>query len=402
MNLPQLKIAIVGTGPAGLMTATQLSHDPRFEIHIFEKRKGFGRKLLIAGSSGLNISHHASVNDFSAHYTGWNSEVWSKLFAEYSPQDWIRFIEKELRLETFLGTSERYFVREMKASGLLKKWIAYLEARKVIFHSTAELIDFDSDGSRVMLRFKDDSKPRLFDAAAFLLGGASWLKEEGIEPAWVDMFRRKKIGMTAFEPSNVGYEVDWNESFLKEAEGKPLKKVLFTTKRGSKLGELVVTQYGLEGTPIYFYGVPGPATIDLKPDLTREQIELKCKSVRENLSPIRRVKKVLSLNDTALALLFHHLDEDAKKDLARVIAAIKAFPITLKASRTLSESISSKGGVSLSEVSDRLELKKFSRIYCGGEMLDWDAPTGGFLIQASISQGARIAKSIQDATKKVE
>jgi len=395
------KIAVVGSGPSGLMAATRLSLDPRFEIHVFEKRKGLGRKLLIAGSSGLNISHDAEDAIFARHYSEWsprwNPEFWPKMLANFSPKDWIAWIENELRMETFVGTSGRFFVREMKASGLLQRWTEHLRQWGVVFHPSHDLTDFDvdMDSGRVHLCFNGDSESQVFDQAAFFLGGASWLENES--PGWAEVFRGRGIELAEFQPSNAGYEVEWKSEFLKEAEGKPLKKILLSSPRGSKLGELVVTRYGLEGTPIYFFGATGGITLDLKPDLSAAQIAEKCESVRENLSPLRRVKKVLGLGDAALALLFHHADDATKSDLKRLIATIKAFPLELKAARPLSESISSKGGVRFTELTEALELKKFPGIYCGGEMLDWDAPTGGFLIQASVSQGAWVAESIRSS-----
>jgi len=389
------RIAIVGSGPAGLMAATQLALSPKsaeLEIYLFEKRSGFGRKLLIAGSSGLNISHEHSMQDFSDHYEGWTPEFWKKLLQSYGPKDWIEFIEKKLGMETFLGTSQRYFVKEMKASNLLKKWTALLETHGVHFHSQSELSDFSIQNEKILLTFNQDpTLHETFDRVAFFLGGGSWEDEE---PKWVELFRQKEISFIPFEPSNVGYEVNWNEKFLAEAEGKPLKKIELETSRGKKMGELVVTRYGLEGTPIYFCGTPGIAYLDLKPDLTLEQITAKLSQVKENLSPMRRVKHYLGLSEAAESLLFHHTSPEIKTDLQKLITTIKRFPLTLQKPRPLSESISSKGGVSLDEVTPSLELARFPGIYCGGEMLDWDAPTGGFLIQASVSQGAAVAKSL--------
>ena len=160
------------------------------------------------------------------------------------------------------------------------------------------------------------------------------------------------------------------------------------------MGELVITQYGIEGTPVYFCGIKGLAFLDLKPDLTEEQILIKLNQTKENLSPMRRVKHLLGLSEAAEALLFHHATNEIKADLLKLISLIKKFPITLIQPRPLLEAISSKGGLDLNEVSSTLELKKYSGIFCGGEMLDWDAPTGGFLIQACVSQGAAVARSI--------
>jgi uncharacterized flavoprotein (TIGR03862 family) len=394
MNVKRLKVAIIGSGPAGLMAATRLSLDSRFEVDVFEKRKGFGRKLLIAGSSGLNISHELPRNEFAEHYSGFDHPFWVKLLTDYSPEMWIQFIEKELKLETFLGTSNRYFVREMKASGILKGWIELLQSRKVRFHSQHELIDFEATNDGVDLSFNETAEKMRFDHVAFMMGGASWLGDEGLEPNWAKVMKKRGIAMVSFQASNVGYETRWNADFLKEAEGKPLKKVAVTSSKGTKLGELMITSYGLEGTPIYFLGEASTIRIDLKPDLTIEQMQKKCLSVRENLSPIRRVKKTLGLSDVALALLFHHTSVATRSDLGLLLAAIKGFRIELLRPRPLSESISSIGGVALHEVSHSLALVRFKNLFCGGEMLDWDAPTGGFLIQACISQGDRIGRSI--------
>jgi uncharacterized flavoprotein (TIGR03862 family) len=398
-----VKIAIVGSGPAGLMAATSLlrasNAASRFEIHLFEKRAGLGRKLLIAGSSGLNISHGLRPGEFASHYEGFSRGYWQTLFESYGQAEWVRFIEKDLGLETFLGTSNRYFVREMKASGLLKCWTEYLRHRGVHLHANSELVDFASDTAGITLKFKPLDTSKIFAKVIFALGGASWETET---PAWAKLFADKEVEITPFTPSNVGYEVDWNEKFLAESEGKPLKKIELETSRGKKLGELVVTKYGLEGTPIYFCGIPGPAFLDLKPDLSAAEIFEKLSSIKENFSPVRRVKHYLALSEAAESLIFHHTATETKNDLAKLIAQIKRFPLRLKNPRPLSESISSRGGIALPAVDKNLQLIKFPNAYCIGEMLDWDAPTGGFLIQAAVSQGAQVGKLLsQEITQTI-
>jgi uncharacterized flavoprotein (TIGR03862 family) len=394
------QVAIVGSGPAGLMAATELlraSSSQSVQIHLFERRPGLGRKLLIAGSSGLNISHELTHQQFANHYEGFSSQYWKELFESFGKENWIQFIEEDLGLETFLGTSNRYFVREMKASGLLKRWTAYLEERGVTIHTGHELTHFSSDSGGVKLTFLPktiaDSAlvPSHFDYAIFSMGGASWETEE---PSWVGLFRKQGIGLTPFEASNVGYELNWHKKFLAESEGKPLKKVRLKTARGEKLGEMVITSYGLEGTPIYFTGVPGHATLDLKPDLTEDEILNKLSQTKENLSPMRRVKHLLSLCEASESLLFHLASAEDKADLKRLIHRLKNLSLQLIKPRPLSEAISSKGGVKLDEITADLELNQYPRVYCAGEMLAWDAPTGGFLIQASISQGAWVGKAV--------
>lgn len=394
------KIAIVGSGPAALMVASELLNgllpaQKEFEIHLFEKRAGLARKLLIAGSSGLNITHELSPDEFASQYEGWSPSFWASLFKNYSPNDWISFLERELKLETFLGTSKRYFVREMKASLLVKRWITYLEERGVFIHAHSELVGFESEDAKIKLNFLSaiELKTTFFiaDYAAFCLGGASW---EQIEPAWISLFKNKGLHIDPITPSNVGYEVSWSKKFLAESEGKPLKKIELKTKRGSKLGELVITEYGLEGTPIYFCGVSGEAYLDLKPDLSEAQILKKLSSVKENLSPMRRVKHHLSLGAASESLLFHSATPEVKSDLHQLIRWLKKIPIQLKGPRPLAEAISSRGGLALQELNEYFELEAFPGIFCAGEMLSWDAPTGGFLIQACVSQGASLARNI--------
>lgn len=387
----KLRIAIVGSGPAGLMAATFLSGDPKFEVHLFEKRAGLGRKLLIAGSSGLNISHDLDLQGFCDHYQGWNLSFWQKLFTHFGLQEWLSFIQNDLGLETFLGTSDRYFVREMKASGLLKKWTDLLVQKGTQIHASRELENFTREqNGEIKLGFKNQS-PASFHSVVFALGGGSWETET---PAWTDLFSRKEITMLPFAPSNVGFEVAWSPAFLKEAEGKPLKKIRFTSDRGSKGGELVITSYGLEGTPVYFFGKKGTCFLDLKPDLSLAQIHERLSDVRENLAPLRRAKAKLGLCEASLALLFHHAPPECRHDLQRFAEVVKRFPVELEGPRPLSEAISSTGGVPLDEVTSSLELKRYPGIFLCGEMLNWDAPTGGFLIQASVSMGAAVAKSI--------
>lgn len=374
------KVAVYGSGPAGLMAATRL-RGAGAEVHLFERRPSYGRKLLIAGSSGLNITHDAPVEGFIPHYQGFTPDFWRRVLTAMSPQDWIDWI-RAMGFETFAGTSGRWFVREMKASNLLKAWIEGLKLEGVVLHP----------GQEWRTRAELDG----WDAVGFFLGGGSW---EESTPGWLARFPSELgVATEPFYPTNAGYEVAWSDGFLQEAEGKPLKNIVLTTASGEKAGELVVTRYGLEGTPVYFHGTPGPATLDLKPGLTQALIRAKLLSLRENLSPLRRIKKQLQLGEAALALLFHHTPDAVKNDLESMIKRVKAFPLELLRPRPLSESISSGGGVRLDEVMTEpgreLMLRRHPGWFCGGEMLAWTAPTGGFLIQGCVSQGALAADNI--------
>jgi predicted flavoprotein YhiN len=227
----------------------------------------------------------------------------------------------------------------------------------------------------------------------FCLGGGSYEPHE-VPLRWPQLFIRKGLGFEPITPSNVGYQVDWSPAFLKECEGQPLKNIRLTSGKGSRLGDLVITRYGLEGTPVYSLGERGEVRIDLKPDLSAEQIVAKCKAVKENLSPMRRVKKQLALCPAALGLLFHFTPKECATDLNRLVHYLKNFPIHFRESQSLEEAISSAGGLRMTELNDDLMLLKFPGVFAAGEMLDWDAPTGGFLIQGCVSQGYRAGQGI--------
>ena len=382
-------LIIVGSGPAGLMAAS-IASKAGVRVSLVEKRKAPGRKLLIAGSSGLNITNALPPKEFAKGYSGSApARFWDETLEEFSPSAWIEFLEKELGQETFLGTSSRYFVREMKASKLLRAWLHSLDKNGVTLISNQECVDFEagavtlSDGSRIV-----------GDAILFALGGASYEPDE--EPLrWEKIFRNKGIRATPFTPSNVGHHVPWSEGLLREAEGKPIKNCTLTTRRGSKRGELVITRYGLEGTPVYTVGALGEARLNLFPERSHSELLSRCVAIRENLAPIRRIKKQLGLSEAALALIFHETPKPLLQDLRKLLDRLQSFPIRFTGTQPLSEAISSSGGIDFDQMDSKtLELRNTPGVFCAGEMLDWDAPTGGFLIQGAVSTGYRAALGI--------
>jgi uncharacterized flavoprotein (TIGR03862 family) len=382
-------VLVVGTGPAALMAATRLTSYPEIQVTLLEKRKAPGRKILIAGSSGLNITHELPVREFAAQYRGSAPDsFWLEVISQFSPQDWLHFLENQLGQETFLGTSRRYFVREMKASKMLRAWLEYLGKRGVRLRSGSEIVDITSGGVQLVT-----GEALQADALVLALGGASYEPEE-MPLRWVSLFERKGLRVETFQSSNAGYEVNWKKEFLAEAEGRPLKNVVLTTSRGVKRGELVVTRYGLEGTPVYTYGCAGVARLDLLPELSATEIRKKLLTVKENLSPLRRAKKKLGLSEAGLALLFHHCPKEALVSVDAFSEVLKSFPLELVQVRPLTEAISSSGGIHFQELDAKaLMLRKLPGVFCAGEMLDWDAPTGGFLIQGAVSTGYSAGES---------
>jgi len=398
-SLTSKKVAIVGTGPAGLMAAhviTSSGANAGMRVTLFEKKSGPGRKFLVAGSSGLNISYDAPHAEMLAQYRG-PRERFETFLKEFPRESWLEFVHA-LGIKTFKGTSRRYFVEGMKASTPLKAWLDDLRRLGAELKLRKELTEITSGAGGVTLQFADGTE-WTGNAALLCLGGGSWEKREN-PLRWPAILKKHGIALKPFEPSNCGWETGWSREFLKEAEGKPLKNVVLKSSLGEKRGELVITRYGLEGTPIYTLGTQGPATLDLLPELSEAQALRKLKSGKENLSPIRRAKKFLPLTPAAHALLFHHAPKEALATTETLAKILKAFPLTLDRPRPLSEAISSSGGVRWDELTDALMLKKLPGVYAAGEMLDWDAPTGGFLIQGCVSMGHYAGNAILKALRK--
>lgn len=390
-NRHKSKVAIIGTGPAGLMAASILS-DAGIQVTLFEKRKGPGSKLLIAGKSGLNISHNDEPVPLWENYQP-DPSLFKRLFSEFSRNDWIEFIHS-LGVETFLGSSGRYFIEGLKTPPLLKSWLKYLKERCTEFIFDREFMGLMIKNGKISVQFTKDNLHG-FDAALLALGGGSWKSHaKGIK--WLEYFNKNHILCVPFTPANAGFNVSWNESFLKEAQGKPIKNCKIHSPEGIFQGELMITRYGLEGTPVYHLRKGGRVTLDLKPELSLTALRNKLEGVKENLSPIRRIKKSLRLSEGALALIYHHGELEKQPSMISVAKLIKSFPLELLGSRSLDESISSSGGVDFSELSQDYQLKKIPGVFLAGEMIHWDAPTGGYLIQGCVSQGAVAARGILD------
>lgn len=373
-------VAVIGSGPAGLIVADQLS-SAGVAVTLFEKRKSLGRKLLVAGSSGLNITYDAPFDECLAQY-GEPSALWKKILSGFTPEDWRAFIEG-LGVPTFVGTSKRVFVHDMKAARFLHLWKERLLKQGVRFLFETEWTGLE--------------QTRDHDVTVLALGGGSWEPDE--KPLrWVKVIQDLGIRFNEFKPSNVGYQVAWPAAFLSRTDGKPLKTIVMHTSRGSKKGEIMITKYGIEGTPVYFVGETGRVTIDLKPDTTVDALAERLESAKENLSPMRRVQKLLKLSVVAEELIFHMTPPHVLRSLSPLQMAerIKAFPLELLGPQPLDEAISSRGGVDWNELDDTLQVKSIPGLYCVGEMIDWDVPTGGFLIQGCVSQGAWVAKAILD------
>jgi uncharacterized flavoprotein (TIGR03862 family) len=380
-------IAVIGSGPSGLMVADQLL-TMGYTVSVFDRRGAIGRKLFIAGSSGLNITNSASPGDFAAAYGGQDREFWQTILGKFSPKDWINFLETNLEETSFLGTSGRYFIKSMTAVKLVRKWRRRLQDMGCHFFMGHELVQMNlgsalpSKTSGIQLTFRN-LKVQSFDGVILALGGGAWETEYPIQ--WPLLFYPHQIPIRDFEPHNAGWEVDLPPEFFKESEGLPLKNIQFSSDRGSKKGDIVITAYGLEGTPIYLLGALQICFLDLKPDLSTSEVLEKLSRIKENLSPIRRAKKALNLTKASESLLFHTLKSESVRTHEELAHFIKNLPIRFTKPRPLKESISSTGGLSFYYLNENFMVKELPGLFVTGEMLDWDAPTGGYLIQGCVS-----------------
>ena len=384
------RIAIIGGGPAGLRAA-EIAAEAGAEITLFDAKPSVGRKFLVAGKGGMNLTHSEPMEAFTRRYSASTEceERWSEILADFTPMD-LREWARGLGAETFEAGSGRVYLKTLKAATLLRAWVARLRALGVRFEMRHRLVSV-TPGSTIRMEFSNGASAEA-DAVILSVGGASW-PQTGSDGQWTHALEDLGISIQPLIAANCGWEHDWSPDFLALAEGKPLKNV--NAQAGDKeiRGELLITRYGMEGGPIYALGktlreMPVPAiAIDLKPAHSHEQLVSKMESVRRNFSTEARQRWKLS--DAAYALLARR-DWTDVHSLAR---EAKNCVIPLKGPRPIAEAISSAGGVCLSEIDTSLMLKKLPGLFVAGEMMDWEAPTGGYLLQGCFATGSLAAKS---------
>jgi predicted Rossmann fold flavoprotein len=376
--------AIIGTGPAALLAATELVKHGRKPV-LFERRNGPGWKLLVAGSSGLNVSYECPENELPFFFVERRPEI-AACLKQFGRADWLRTLQ-ELGEETYLGSSRRYFLRRHKASQLLSSWVEMLSSRGAEFVLGEELSGIEP-GETQEITFASGRRESV-KTLLLALGGGSW---EPHPPAWPRILSGLGLVVEPFSPSNAGFELSAPAAFFAEADGQAIKGLILRTRRGERQGELLITRYGLEGTPVYSVGCSGPATLDLKPELSEAALEERLLGARGTLW--QRVENSARLSRGALLLAKQFAPEGSWQSPHSAASILKNFPLELGAPRPLEESISSRGGLSWDELNGDLELRRFPGIFCAGEMVDWDAPTGGFLIQACVAMGYVAAHGI--------
>lgn len=385
-------IAIIGGGPAGLIAAYHLAD--AFEVQLYEQGRNLGRKFLVAGDGGLNITNSAVGDALHAHYAPID-RMWS-LIEAFGPEA-LRAWLASIGVPTFVGSSGRVFPqRGIKPAEVLKAIIDAVKAKGVIIHTEHHFVGFDEEARPLITNGEGQ---RSVEAVAYLfaLGGASWPKT-GSTGGWLKEFERIGVRTVPFQASNCGVEVMLPEN-LRPHIGKPLKNIVVACGNKQVRGELTITERGFEGNAIYpvvpevraQLNTQGTAEllIDLKPDLTPERINEKLRD-----TTWKERTAALNLDRPSLALLKAFTPLDRYLDGRHLAEDVKRVRVAVHALRPIDEAISTVGGIAMEEVDADLALKRYPRIFIAGEMLDWDAPTGGFLLQGAFSTGRWAAEGI--------
>ena len=388
-----LSVAVVGGGPAGLIAAETLSAEG-VAVTVYERMPTFGRKLLIAGRGGLNLTHSEPFARFKTRYGAAEGRLTPYLDA-FPPEALVAWAEG-LGQPMFTGSSGRVFPKALKASPLLRAWLQRLADHGVRLQPRAEWLGWDPSGALVFR----DLPPDRPDAVILALGGASWPKL-GSTGGWTQLLAAKGVGLAPFRPANCGFTVDWSEPFRTRFAGAPLKPLALSFDGRTVRGEAVITGYGVEGGGIYALSAAlrdaverdGRAVLelDLRPDVAEDQLARKLARPRRGQSLSNFLRKAAALPPVAVNLLREAGGGVPPDDIAH---AIKHLPIVLTGPTGLERAISSAGGVRWSEVEGDLMLKALPGVFVAGEMLDWEAPTGGYLLQACFATGVAAAHGV--------
>lgn len=398
MGMQQVDIAIIGGGPAGLMAAEALSASGH-AVTVFEAMPTLARKFLLAGKSGLNITHSEPYPRFADRYGSASDRLRPALDA-FTPED-VRHWVTGLGIDTFVGTSGRVFPTAMKASPLLRAWLRRLEAQGVMVLSRHRWTGF-ADGAHV---FETPEGLRTFSSRATLLalGGASWPRL-GSDGAWVERLRARGVPMTPFRPANCGFEVEWSSGFAERFAGEPLKSVTATSQAGRFPGEFVVSRHGIEGSLVYAHAAAlrdlleahGTAAlvVDLAPGRSLERLAHDLSRQPAKASLANRLRKGAGLAGVKAALFRELVPEAGRYDPPALSRSIKVLAVPVLRPRPIAEAISSAGGIALDGLGDDYMLKTLPGVFAAGEMLDWEAPTGGYLLTACLATGLAAARGI--------
>ena len=399
ISAPSPAVAVIGGGPAGLMAAEVLTQAGA-HVDLYDAMPSMGRKFLVAGKGGLNLTHSEPFEQFVDHYgeRRLRIEPWLRDFGPDQLKAWAG----ELGIETFVGSSNRVFPLGMKTAPLLRLWLTRLRSAGVLFHQRHKWLGWNTGNS---LRFDTPAGEISVRAHAVILalGGGSWPKT-GSTGTWVPLLIDRGVAVAELRPSNCGFDVAWSEHFRTRFAGHPLKSVRLSFKdlkgnRFSQPGEFVITATGVEGSLIYACSALlrdeieacGSSVIhlDLAPGWTYERLVERLSRPRGSKSIASHLEKSVGFKGVKAGLLWEFVPRADFGVPERLAEVIKDLPIPLVASRPLEEAISSAGGVSFAALDERLMLRSLPGVFCAGEMLDWEAPTGGYLLTACFASGRR-------------
>lgn len=382
-------VAVVGGGPAGL-AAAEAAVGLGAEVDVFDSMPSVGRKFLVAGRGGLNITNSEPREAFLARYRG-GGERWMRLLADFGPERLRTWVESH-GITTFVGSGRRVYPSGMKSAPLLRRWVAGLRASGVQFHGRHSLRELTRESDAWRLSFAAPGGERTFRATSVVLamGGASW-PSTGSDGAWVNLLTSHGVRVESLIPSNCGWEVAWPQEVFSSLAGSPLKNIATLSEGTACRGELMITNYGLEGGALYAVTPQirssGSLSLDLKPAWSREEL-LRRMATAKRLH-LHEAFERWRLDGIARRLLEAVLPPDARASLEALAGCVKNLPVPLKGSRPIAEAISSAGGVDWSELDEDLMLHRLPGVYAAGEMIDWEAPTGGYLMQGCFATGFR-------------
>lgn len=398
-------VAIIGGGPSGLMAAYILSQH-KFNVTIYERKPTLGRKFLLAGRGGLNITHSEHIEEFIIRY-GKSSKIFKPILDNFSQKDLMNFCEM-LGEKTFTGSSGRVFPKSFKASPLLRSWLTILNNQNVKMKINHDWVGWESN----KLIFKNGIKKIIVDTDITLLalGGLSWPKL-GSNGSWIKILEMDNIKITKVQPTNCGFFVKWSNVFKNRFAGYPLKSVELIFKNKKIKGEFIITKDGIEGGIIYSISSilrenineTGSAEIiiDLKPDFSFEKIKKLLLKPKLKLTTTNYLRKTLNLSEVAIGLLmeFKNKKDTNNQEIINLAQIIKNYKIILDKPFSIDRCISTAGGIDFKSINKDFMLIDKPNVYVAGEMLNWEAPTGGYLLQACISNGAFVAKNIINKNK---
>jgi len=402
------KVAIIGGGPAGLMAAETLSL-AGIHVDLYDAMPTVGRKFLMAGKGGMNITHSEASTPFLSRYGTRQAHI-APLLNVMEPQALRQWIHA-LGINTFVGSSGRVFPTDMKAAPLLRAWLHRLREAGVNFHMRHRWIGWDNR----KLKFSAPNGEVTYeaDAVVFALGGGSWARL-GSDGAWVKLFNQHGIAVSALKPANCGFNTNWSEHFTSRYAGSPLKTIAVSTidehgQHHRKPGECMVTAHGIEGSLIYALSANirntidnyGEATIylDLLPDRPLEQVLADVSHPRGSRSLSSHLQSRLGIKGIKAGILRELVSAEDYTNPVKLGNAIKSLPLKLTSARPIDEAISSAGGVDFECLNEQLMIKALPGVFCAGEMLDWEAPTGGYLLTACFASGRSAGLGVIDWLK---